>query len=145
MAAFWVAVELFRACRKTANKPMVEKSEGRCPVGPGPASPLFRENRAGPMTSRRNPEIIGVILIGLCVLGILAAGVIFLGECGYWLKEGVWPGWTLATEAGGYPRSSGYLGLDKIIRWFFDLRASIAAFLTALTSIVLIGLLASAN
>jgi hypothetical protein len=95
--------------------------------------------------SRRNGEILAIVLIIPGVLGILGSGIIFLGECSYWLKEGIWPGWTLASELGAYPASTGYLGIDKIIRWYFDLRMSFMVLGTSISALLLFGLLASAN
>lgn len=102
-----------------------------------------QEDGARPMTGRRNGDILAFVFIVPCVLGILASIVIFLGECGYWLKEGLWPGWTLATELGAYPSTTGYLGLDKIIRWYFDLRMSFMTFLTSISALIIFALAAA--
>jgi hypothetical protein len=91
--------------------------------------------------SRRRYEIFAIVLIIPGVLGILASGIIFLGECSYWLKEGIWPGWTLASEFGTYPDSTGYLGIDKIIRGYFDVRMSLMVLGTSISWLLLVGLL----
>jgi hypothetical protein len=95
--------------------------------------------------NRRNFEIVAIVLIIPGVLGILASGIIFLGECSYWLKEGIWPGWTLASEIGTYPGSTGYLGIDKIIRGYFDARMSLMVLGTSISGLLVVGLLASVN
>ncbi|MET4487270.1 hypothetical protein [Bradyrhizobium sp. LA7.1] len=95
------------------------------------------------MSSRRAHEILSIVLIVPWLLGLLAAAVIFVGECAFWLKHGAFPGWSIATEFGGYPAPSGYLGFDKILQWYLDLRISVAV---AIASIIgLVGCIAIGN
>lgn len=60
-------------------------------------------------------------------MGMAGAVLVFGGECLFWLKAGYWPGWTLADQL-GYPLESRYVGLNKIVKWYFDQRLSAAIF-----------------
>ncbi|MEH2508583.1 hypothetical protein V1290_007394 [Bradyrhizobium sp. AZCC 1578] len=92
--------------------------------------------------SRRGQEIVSIVLIVPWLVGLGAAALILAGECAFWIKHGAFPGWTIATELGGHPASSGYLGFDKILQWYLDLRISVAvaiACVAGLTASIAIG------
>ena len=79
-----------------------------------------QENRFAAMTGSDEPDVIGPIVSGI---GLLMSPAVVLWQSYLWLKSGIWPDIIIGDAwrwAGIEVKSTGWLGLDKIINFVLN-------------------------
>lgn len=71
-------------------------------------------------------------------LGLAAAILTFLLEIFFWLKYGHMPDWDLSDFVGNPPQTS-YLGINRIVDWYFHARLSAALFFSSVACLSICG------